>query len=106
MKSLFREQKIKAMDIDFSGITYIDSAAALAIIQIQKAATIEIIDCSLINLSDETKGIFSVIHEKALTQSPFKAKETHDGLVTQIGSASLNIVQDVANFITFAGDYC
>ncbi len=104
IKSLFREQKIRSMDIDFSGVTYLDSAAALAIIQIQKAATAEIIDCSLINLNDETKGIFSVIYEKALTQAPFKDKETREGLVTQIGGASINILQDVVNFITFAGE--
>ena len=104
IKRLFREQKIRVMDIDFSGITYIDSAAALSIIQIQKAATAQIIDCSLINLNDETKGIFSVIYEKALTQAPFKDKETRDGLVTQIGVASLNIIQDVIKFIFFTGE--
>lgn len=104
IKRLFREQTIKSMDIDFSGITYIDSAAALSIIQIQKAATAGKIDCSLINLNDETKGIFSVIYEKALTQSPFKDKETRDGLVTQIGDASLNIIRDVISFITFTGE--
>lgn len=104
IKSLFYKQKIQSMDIDFSGITYFDSAAALSLIQIQKAATAENIDCSLINLNDETKGIFSVIYEKALTQSPFKDKENHDGLITQIGSASVNIFQDIINFITFAGE--
>ncbi len=104
IKSLFREQKIRAMDIDFSGITYIDSAAALAIIQIQKAATAENIDCSLLSLNDETKGIFSVIYEKALTQAPLKEKETREGLVTQIGGASLSILQDAANFMTFVGE--
>jgi phospholipid/cholesterol/gamma-HCH transport system permease protein len=104
IKSLLSDQKIRSMDIDFSGVTYLDSAAALAIIQIQKTATAEIIDCSLINLNDETKGIFSVIYEKALTQAPFKDKETHEGLVTQIGGASLNILQDFVNFMTFAGE--
>ncbi|MGV8057899.1 MAG: MlaE family lipid ABC transporter permease subunit [Smithellaceae bacterium] len=102
--SLFREQKIRAMDIDFAGITYIDSAAALCLIQIQKAAVTENIDCTLINLNDETKGIFSVIYEKALTQAPLKDKEIRDGLVTQIGNASVNIFQDVINFIMFAGE--
>ncbi len=102
--SLFSQQKIRAMDIDFSGITYLDSAAALSIIQVQKAATAENIDCSLINLNDETKGIFSVIYEKALTRSPLKEKETREGLVTQIGGASLNILHDVVTFITFAGE--
>ncbi|PKN05341.1 MAG: hypothetical protein CVU74_02275 [Deltaproteobacteria bacterium HGW-Deltaproteobacteria-9] len=102
--SLFSQQKIRAMDIDFSGITYLDSAAALSLIQIQKAATTANIDCSLINLNDETKGIFSVIYEEALTRSPLKEKETREGLVTQIGGASLNILQDVVTFITFAGE--
>jgi phospholipid/cholesterol/gamma-HCH transport system permease protein len=104
VKSLFRKQKIKSMDIDFSGITYFDSAAALAMIQIQKAATAENIDCSLLNLNDETKGIFSVIYEKALTQAPFKDKAKREGLVTQIGVASVNIFQDAINFITFSGE--
>jgi phospholipid/cholesterol/gamma-HCH transport system permease protein len=104
IKSLFREQKIRTIDIDFSGITYLDSAAALAMLQIKKFAEAKIIDCSLINLNDEAKGIFSVIHEKALTQTPFKAKEKRDGLVIQIGEASLNIIQDVINFITFTGE--
>jgi phospholipid/cholesterol/gamma-HCH transport system permease protein len=104
VKSLFRKQKIKSMDIDFSGITYFDSAAALAMIQIQKAATAENIDCSLLNLNDETKGIFSVIYEKALTQAPLKHKAKREGLVTQIGDASVKIFQDAINFITFFGE--
>ncbi len=104
IKVLFSEQKIRALDIDFSGITYLDSAAALSLIQIQKAATTANIDCSLINLNDETKGIFSVIYEEALTRSPLKEKETREGLVTQIGGASINILQDVVTFITFAGE--
>ncbi|PKN70329.1 MAG: hypothetical protein CVU54_05615 [Deltaproteobacteria bacterium HGW-Deltaproteobacteria-12] len=102
--SLFREQQIQALDIDFSAITYLDSAAALSLLQIQKAATAARIDCSLINLNDETKGIFSVIYEKALTQPPLKGKKTHEGLVTQVGGASLNIIQDVENFLTFTGE--
>jgi phospholipid/cholesterol/gamma-HCH transport system permease protein len=104
IKCLFRDQKIRAIDLDFSGITYIDSAAALAIIQIQKAAAAKIIDCYLTNLNDEAKGIFSVIYEKALRQSPFKARETRYGLLIQIGEASLDIVNDVIKFITFVGE--
>jgi phospholipid/cholesterol/gamma-HCH transport system permease protein len=104
IKNLFRKQKIAAMDIDFSGITYIDSAAALCLIQIQKAATAQNIESSLLNLNDETKGIFSVIYEKALTQAPFKAVETRDGMVTQIGGASIDIIRDAINFITFTGE--
>jgi phospholipid/cholesterol/gamma-HCH transport system permease protein len=104
IRNLFQKQNIRMLDIDFSEITYIDSAAALCLIQIQKAATAQNIESSLLNLNAETKGIFSVIYEKALTQAPFKALETRDGLVTQIGGASLDIIRDGINFITFTGE--
>ncbi|MEN6331462.1 MAG: MlaE family lipid ABC transporter permease subunit [Smithella sp.] len=104
IKSLFRQQKIEYMDIDFSGIVYFDSAAALAMIQVQKAAAAENIVCSFLNLNDETKGIFSVIYEKALTRAPLKDIAKRENLVTQIGEASLNIFQDAINFITFFGE--
>ncbi|MEN6373365.1 MAG: ABC transporter permease [Smithella sp.] len=104
IKSLFRQQKINAVDIDFSGITYFDSAAALAMIQIQKAAAAENIAGSFLNLNDETKGIFSVIYEKALIQIPLKDIAQRENMVTQIGEASLNIFQDAVNFITFFGE--
>lgn len=104
IKNLLRQQKTGKIEIDFSGITYFDSAAALSLIQIQKSAATEAVDCSLINLNDETKGIFSVIYEKALTQPPLKGKETTNGLVRQIGEASVYIFQDAINFITFFGE--
>jgi len=104
IENLLEEQKIGAVEIDFSAITYLDSAAALAIIQIQKTATTKNIDCSLVNLNEETKGIFSVIYDKALTQVPLKDKETHEGFINKVGSASLYIYHDFINVITFTGE--
>lgn len=104
INSLLHKREIKSLDIDFSGITYIDSAAALALIQVQKSATKENIECSFINLNDETRGIFSVIYEKALTQLPFKAQQKRTGIVTQVGDASVNIISDVMAFISFTGE--
>ena len=104
IQKLYRQPEIKSATIDFAEITYLDSAAALAIIQIQKTATASNIDCSLINLNEETKGIFSVIYEKALTQEPLKTKEIRENLVNQIGGASLNIFRDFINIISFTGE--
>jgi phospholipid/cholesterol/gamma-HCH transport system permease protein len=104
IKNLIPLYKVREMDLDFSGITYIDSGAALAIIQIQKAAAGKFIDCSLINLNEEAKGIFSVISEKALTQSSLKIRTPRDILVIQLGEASLTIVRDFVNIIAFVGE--
>jgi phospholipid/cholesterol/gamma-HCH transport system permease protein len=101
---LFSEQKIRSVELDFSGLIYLDSAAALAIIQIQKEAAAKKIDCTLVNLNEETKGIFSVIHEKALIHPPLKTKGPADGLVIQLGEALINVFHDAVKFIAFFGE--
>ena len=93
-----------SITIDFTGISYIDSAAALAIIQIQRDAVKKKINCLLINLTDDAKGIFSVIHGQALDQEPFKEKEFKDNFFVQAGQASLKIANDFFNFVSFIGE--
>ncbi|MEN6624444.1 MAG: STAS domain-containing protein, partial [Smithella sp.] len=104
IKKLLHWEEINKLEIDFSKITYFDSAAALSLIQIQKIAAAKTVDCTLINLNNETKGIFSVIYENALIQKPLKAQKTRNGLIEQIGEASFNIYQDAVSFITFFGE--
>ena len=62
------------------------------------------INCSLVNLNEETKGIFSVIHEQALTKAPFKAKMRQDLFLIQLGESFLHFVRDFENFVTFVGE--
>ena len=95
---------IPTLTIDFSQVKYLDSAAALAFVQIEKEAAARKMTCRLVNLSAEAKGIFSVIHPDVLTLRPFKSEYAREGLVSQIGQASLSIGRDFVNFITFIGD--
>lgn len=96
--------KANAITVDFTGISYMDSAAALAIIQIQRDAEKKKINCLLINLNDEVKGIFSVIHAQALDQAPFKGKEFKDSFFVETGQASLKIANDFVSFVAFIGE--
>jgi phospholipid/cholesterol/gamma-HCH transport system permease protein len=104
IKKSIRNQNPGTITIDFSGISYMDSAAALAIIQIQRNAAEKKINCILINLNDEAKGIFSVIYAPALDMEPFKTKEFKDNYFIQIGQASQNIANDLFSFVTFVGE--
>jgi phospholipid/cholesterol/gamma-HCH transport system permease protein len=98
------KQKLQSITIDFSEVCYLDSAAALAFVQIEKEAASQKIQCRLINLNDESKGIFSVIHENALTHLPFKSENSQDGFVRQVGQSSWYIARDFVNFVTFIGE--
>lgn len=98
------KQKLQSITIDFSEVCYLDSAAALAFVQIEKEAAFQNIQCRLTNLTDESKGIFSVIHEDALNQQPFKSLQHQDDFIRQVGQSSLHIARDFVNFVTFIGE--
>ena len=102
-REIFR-QKLNSVTIDFSEICYLDSAAALALVQIRKDAVAQDIPCQLVNLNDEAKGIFSVIHEDALNHPPFKSVQDDDDFIRRVGQSSLYIMRDFKNFVTFIGD--
>jgi len=104
IKKEISSQKFKNITVDFSQVSYLDSAAALAFVQIEKEAGSQNIICLLVNLNDESKGIFSVIHEDALSQAPFKSDKGHDGFVRRVGQTSLYLARDFVNFVTFIGE--
>ena len=98
------KRKLNSVTIDFSEVCYLDSAAALALVQIKKDTNKQNIQIRLINLTDKSKGIFSVIHEEALNQQPFKSLQYEDGFIRQVGQSSLLIARDFVNFVTFIGE--
>lgn len=92
-----------SVTIDFSDACYLDSAAALAFVQIEKEITAQTVSCHLIHLTDDAKRIFSVIRRDALEQAPFKLDANQDGFIRTVGQASINMAHDLINLITFSG---
>jgi phospholipid/cholesterol/gamma-HCH transport system permease protein len=97
-------QKWQSASIDFSKVDYLDSAAALTMVKIQQEASRNHIDCQLVNLNDEAKGIFSVIHEEALSHPPFKAASYQNDFIRQVGRTSIHIAHDFVSIVTFVGE--
>lgn len=93
-----------AIQIDFSGVSYLDSAAALAFVELSRESTARGIKCGLLNLNEESRGIFSVIHQEALTRMPFKEEASRENFVRKVGQASLTIGRDFINFVSFIGE--
>ncbi|MFZ1981642.1 MAG: ABC transporter permease, partial [Smithella sp.] len=104
IKRQISRQKLNSVTIDFSEVYYLDSAAALAMVQIQKDTIAQNSPCQLVNLNDEAKGIFSVIHEEALNHQPFKSLQDNDDFIRHVGQAYLDIIREFNNFVTFIGE--
>ena len=104
IRKLIDKKKFQQISIDFSGISFLDSAAALALIQLKNYAGAKNTLWSFVNLTEEAKGIFSVIHEQALIKRPFKPKTASDNFLIQLGDAFLHLVRDFINVVEFVGD--
>lgn len=96
-------RQIQSLTVDFSGVCYLDSAAALAFVQMESEAARHAVVFRMIHLNDEASGIFSVISADALSQPPFKRAAYSDNLVQKVGKASIIIWRDFVDFITFVG---
>jgi len=97
-------QKLQSVSIDFSGVCYLDSAAALAFFQIEQEADNQGLVLHLVNLNDEAKGIFSVIRTDILDRLPLKPKQGSKGLIHEVGQKSLYLARDFIDFVTFTGE--
>lgn len=97
-------KKLNSVTIDFSEVCYLDSAAALALVQIRNDSIAQNIPCQFIKLNDEARGIFSVIHEDALNREPFKDLQKDEDFVRRVGQSYKNIMRDFKYFVTFTGD--
>ncbi len=104
IKREIASKKTQAVTIDFSDVCYLDSASALALVQIEKDSIAKNIPCQLVNLNDEAKGIFSVIHPETLTHPPLKLEGSQTGIISQLGQESLKIGRDFVDFVTFVGE--
>ncbi len=104
IRQLIGKQKNQKISIDFSAVSYLDSAAALALIELKKYVDYKNTIWSLVNLTEEAKGIFSVIHEQALNKRPLKPRTESDNFIIQLGDAFMHLIRDFINVVEFVGD--
>jgi phospholipid/cholesterol/gamma-HCH transport system permease protein len=114
-------QKFNSITIDFSDVHYLDSAAALALVQIEKDFLCQNIQCQFVNLNSESRKIFIVIHGEDFIQTPCgpaksadiwverrglhsKAGKSYEGFIRNIGRATMHVARDFVNLATFVGE--
>jgi phospholipid/cholesterol/gamma-HCH transport system permease protein len=100
---LLEENKCLEIVLDLSGVTYLDSAAALAIHEIKKTAARKNIVTRLVYFDEKIGRILGIVHEDALTKPSLKSEKKREGLVVRVGGNTLEVLQDTLNLIVFSG---
>jgi phospholipid/cholesterol/gamma-HCH transport system permease protein len=92
------------LTVDLAGLEYLDSAGALALIQLQSASQARAIPCRFLNLSEEARRILDLIDPETLTRPPLIPEQRTAGLMDQLGEACLRFARDLVQVITFLGE--
>jgi phospholipid/cholesterol/gamma-HCH transport system permease protein len=104
LQARLQELRPAGLTVDLAGLEYLDSAGALALIQLQSASQARAVPCRFLNLSEEARRILDLIDPETLTQPPLIPEERATGLLDQLGEASIRFASDLVNVITFLGD--
>jgi phospholipid/cholesterol/gamma-HCH transport system permease protein len=92
------------LTLDLAGVEYLDSAGALALLQLESEAQARAIPFRFANVSEEARGIMGLIDRDALTLAPLIPEKPAVGLLEQVGQQSLNFLDDLFQVLAFLGE--
>jgi len=92
------------LTVDLAGVEYLDSAGALALIQLQSESQARAIPCRFLKASAEAQRILDLIDPETLARPPLIPAERTASLMEQLGEASIKFARDLVEVLTFLGD--
>jgi phospholipid/cholesterol/gamma-HCH transport system permease protein len=103
-RSVFEKLQPTGLTINMAGVNYLDSAGALALLELDQYSEHAAIPCSYENMSEEIRGILSLIDRSAVMTPPPPLEKSSDALLEQVGEVSLSVSRDFVSLLTFLGD--
>jgi phospholipid/cholesterol/gamma-HCH transport system permease protein len=91
------------LTMDLAGVDYLDSAGALALVQLGKGADGRTIPRRFVNITPEAERIIGLLNRLDLTSPPLKAEE-HFSILEYAGEATFYIIRGFRHIMTFLGE--
>jgi phospholipid/cholesterol/gamma-HCH transport system permease protein len=104
LRSILQKMQPSGLTLDMKGVDYLDSAGALALLEMEQYAAQAQIHFSVENMSEAIRGIFGLIDRTAVMAPPAPPEKPAESVFEQIGESSLTVGKDFANLLTFLGD--
>lgn len=90
--------------IDLGGLEFLDSAGALAILELAEGIKVRGGACSLDNIPTKIQGILDLIDVKTLKQAPLIGDGKKIDFVSRVGNGFLEFIQDMNKVVSFTGE--
>lgn len=104
LESFLSSMNPASLCVDLAGVEFIDSAAALALMDLKAEAEAQSISCSFEQASEQTKGVIGLIEPEVITMAPLRSEEQAPDFFTQLGDATRLIMKDFYDLQSFLGE--
>jgi phospholipid/cholesterol/gamma-HCH transport system permease protein len=104
VQTLLDKQIPAALTVDLAGVDFLDSAGALALIELEAKVQASSITYELVNPSDKVRGIMGLIDPKALTTAPLITDRKTGNFLERLGDETLLILHDFKRVVIFLGE--
>jgi phospholipid/cholesterol/gamma-HCH transport system permease protein len=104
VQARLREMIPASLTVDLAGVDYLDSAGALALMELERDARSRSITFAFTNLSDKARGIMGLIDPMALTTPPLITDRQTGNLLERVGSTAIDIFNDFKRVVIFLGE--
>jgi phospholipid/cholesterol/gamma-HCH transport system permease protein len=93
-----------SLTVNLAGVDYVDSAAALALMDLKGDAEALAIPFSFVNAGEKTNGVMGLIDPEAITMAPLRPEEHVPDFFTQMGDETRLILKDFYDLQSFLGE--
>lgn len=93
-----------SLTVDLAGVEYLDSAAALALMDIKGNAEALSIRFSFVNANEKIRGVMGLIDLEAIAMAPLRSEEHPPDFFTQVGDETRQVWKDFYNLQSFLGE--
>ena len=104
METRVRDLYPATLTVDLAAVEYLDSAGALALLQLEGQARGQSITFQFANLTDKARRIMGLVDPEALTPPPLITDRQTGNFLEQVGQATREVLNDFKQVLIFLGD--
>jgi phospholipid/cholesterol/gamma-HCH transport system permease protein len=103
-KAHLRKMVPASLTVDLAGVEYLDSAGALALIELETRARGRSVTFEFANLSDKARGIMGLIDLQTLDVPPLITDRQVGNFVERVGESTRKVLGDYERMLVFLGE--
>jgi phospholipid/cholesterol/gamma-HCH transport system permease protein len=104
MQTTLRNLSPPSLTVDLAGVEYLDSAGALALLQLEGLAQKQSIAFKFARLTDKARGIMGLVDPDALIAPPLITERGAGNFLEQVGQATRAMLNDFKRVLIFLGE--